>query len=52
MPQNFNPDDPKLTAIIGTELKHKILIVMEKEDMDATRAVKYILRSFFEVMKI
>ena len=52
MPQKFNPDDPKLNAIIGTELKYKILIVMEKENITATQAVIKIFTSFFEVMEI
>ena len=52
MPQKFNPDDPKLNAIVGTKIKHKILIVMEKENITATQAVIKIFTSFFEVMEI
>ena len=52
MPREFNPDDPKLTAIVGTDIKHKIEIIMEKENLTATQAVIKIFNSFFKVMDI
>jgi len=52
MPRKFDPTDPKLTAIVGTEIKEKILIIMEKEQLTGTQAVIKICKSFFKVMGI
>ena len=51
MPRKFNPQDPKLTIIVGAQIKSKIGMRAEKAGLTPTQYCIRVFNKFFEVIE-